>query len=278
MARTLAELQAALQNDVLNRQSASLSSLSVPIGTSAASRLAVYQNAYEIRLVNILCEDYDTLWTFLGDDTFLNLAKSYLRACPSRSPNARWVGHGFPDHLDDQPIAAQHPALPDLARLDRAIRDAFDAPDAPVATPDDLATIADHPEATVFTLHPGLTLLPQRTNAYDIFRALRAEQTPPKPTIQDDLRWIVAWRRGLTSHHTELTPEEGTLLDLTAKGANFARLCEVAAMTGDPETTAARMAGTLRQWLENGMISAMGRESPPVAGPKSKPARDLPAE
>lgn len=262
MPRTLAELQTALQNDVLQRQGTSLDSLSVPEGTSAESRLAVYQNAYEIRLVNILCEDYDTLWTFMGDDTFLDLAKSYLRACPSTYRNARWVGHGLPGYLADHPLAAQVPALPDLARIERAIRDAFDAPDVPVAAPEDLATIAEHAEEATFTFHPGLTLIPTRTNAYDIFLALRADDTPPPPATQDDVRWIVAWRRDLKSRHMELTAEEGTLLDLAAKGSTFAHLCEVAAMMGDPDTTAARMAGHLRRWLENGMISAMGRESP----------------
>ncbi|WP_422033027.1 putative DNA-binding domain-containing protein [Roseovarius sp.] len=259
MARTLAELQDALQNDVLNRQSTSLDSLSVPEGTTAESRLAVYQNAYETRLLNILSEDYDTLWSFMGDTAFRDLAQSYLRAHPSTSRNARWVGHALPDYLAAQPIAAQIPALPEIARLERAIRDAFDAPDAPVATPEDLATIADHPEQTVFTLHPSLTLLPMRTNAYDIFRALRAGTTPPPPASGQDLRWIVAWRRDLNSHHAELTDGEGPLLDLARQGHSFAHLCEAAAMLGAPDTTAARMAAHLRGWLENGMISAMGR-------------------
>lgn len=277
MARTLAEMQEALQNDVLHRQATTLDSLSVPEGTSAESRLAVYQNAYEIRLVTILGEDYDTLWTYLGDDTFFDLAKAYLRACPSTFRNARWVGHGLPDYLAGHPLAAQVPALPDLARIERAIRDAFDAPDAPVAAPQDLATIADHVEEAVFTLHPGLTLIPTRTNAYDIFCALRAEDTPPPPATQADVRWIVAWRRDLKSHHMELTAEEGALLDLTARGHTFAHLCEAAALLGEPDTTAARMAGYLRRWLENGMISAMGRESPPAATREAKPSPGDPA-
>lgn len=277
MPRTLAELQAALQNDVLHRQSTTRDSLSVPQGTSAESRLAVYQNAYEIRLVNILGEDYDTLWTFVGDATFHELATGYLRDNPSTSRNARWVGHEFPSYLARHPIGAQVAVLPELARIERAIRDAFDAPDAPVAAPEDLATIADHVETAVFTLHPGLTLIPTQTNAYDIFLALRAGQTPPPPAEQDSVRWIVAWRRDLRSHHMELTPEEGTLLDLAARGSTFAHLCEVASMMGEPDTTAARMGGTLRRWLENGMLSAMWPETPAQESGKSTPAPTDPA-
>ena len=56
-----------------------------------------------------------------------------------------------------------------------------------------------------------------------------------------------------------MTGGEGPLLDLARQGHNFARLCEAAAMLDEPDTTAARMAAHLRGWLENGMISAMGR-------------------
>jgi len=258
MAKNLAELQAALQIDIMHGQGHTLPRLSVPKNASAKERLLVYQNAYVIRLGQILCEDYDTTWTFLGDDQFNALARAYIHAHPSDTPNARFFTDKFPEFLETQPIGAEHPAVPGIARLERALRDAFDAGDDPVIGPEDLATVgAENFDKAVFHLHPSVTLMRLGSNGYDVLCALRDEADPPAPERRDPGQWIAVWRRELTCRHVALEQEEGTLLDLAHQGHSFAQLCEASALFGDPDNTALRMAGFLQQWIANHMLSAI---------------------
>jgi hypothetical protein len=259
VASRLAELQAALQGDIMRGETTSLSRLSVPASVSPAARLHVYQHAYVARLTEILGEDYDTTWSFLGDENFHELTVDYVRDYPSHTRNARWFGHRFPDFLASHPKLAAVPAVAEIAGLERALADAFDAPDAAVVTHDDLAAIgAGNVEDLLFVLHPSVAVLGLATNAYDIFNALRGDAPLPAPRTRDDKAWVVVWRPDLTCRHAALGREEGILLDHVRQGYDFARLCEVSAMTGDADTAAARMAGYVRNWIALGLISGLG--------------------
>ena len=255
---TLAELQAALQDDILTGQTRTLPRLKVPEAASPAARLHVYQHAYAARLVEILAEDYDTTWTFLGDQAFHDLARAYIRDCPSQTPNARWFGARFPDFLATRPALADIPAIADIARLERALADAFDAADAPVAGLSDLAALGvENIERATFALHPSVTLLGLGTNAHAIFSALRGDTAPPAPEALDDRQWIVIWRHDLMCRHLALGSEAGTLLDHARQGYDFARLAEVSMLMGDPDTAATRLAGHLQHWIGLGLITAI---------------------
>lgn len=256
MASALADLQAALQRDIVGQTHQTLDRLSVPKGASPESRLYVYQHAYVARLVEILCEDYDTTWTFLGDEMFYDLAKGFVTKYPSNTPNARWFSHRFPQFLAEEQIGQDAPALVEIARMERALADAFDAADDPIFTRENLAEVAATGiENASLTLHPSVTLIRCETNSYDIFKALRGEETPPPMANAVEPRWALIWRRDMTCRHMELDAEQGALLDLALQGHNFVRLCEFAVSLGDPDTAAVRMAGYLGQWIENHMVT-----------------------
>lgn len=256
MARNLADLQAALQKDILEGKTETLPRLSVPKGSSPEKRLFVYQNAYIMRLVEILSEDFDTTWTFLGDEMFYDLAQRFVRECPSNTPNARWFSHRFPEFLETQEINAQVPAIAEIARIERALSDAFDAKDARVFERSDLEKAAQSGiEDAVLSFHPSMTLIRLNTNAYDIFKALRSEAAPPAPANMDAPRWCLVWRRDLTCRHMEVEAEQGALLDLAQAGHGFTKLCEFSATLGNPDTAAIRMAQYLGSWIENEMVT-----------------------
>ena len=52
---------------------------------TAAERLAIYHNAYHVRLLECLREEFPILSLALGDETFDAFAYGYLRTYPSRS-------------------------------------------------------------------------------------------------------------------------------------------------------------------------------------------------
>ena len=163
MAKNLAELQSQMQSDILKREDGVLKRFSVPKHTTAEKRFAVYQDAYQIRLVEVLSEDYENTWKYLGDEQFYQLAIEYIKTHPSDQTNMRWFGRHFPEFLTQSPLSSDHPILTEIASIEKALDDAFDAADGDTATMEDLAAIP--PEVIsdlTFKLHPTCRLLRQK--------------------------------------------------------------------------------------------------------------------
>ncbi|MCB1385029.1 MAG: putative DNA-binding domain-containing protein [Nitratireductor sp.] len=256
---SLADLQQRLQQDILHRGTASLASIRAPEGINKAGRLGVYQNAYKLRLVEILSGEYDGLWAYMGDKAFWRMADRYIDACPSSHPNARYVSNRLAEFLATDPRYREMPALADLARLEFAIEWAFDSPDADRATMETLAALP--PERIgdmVLTFAPQVQLITTATNTIDLLPALRAKQTPPALEIAEAPRKVLVWRQEFVSKYREPAAEEAMLIEQALAGKPFATLCEMAAVMDDADTAAGRVAGYLTHWINSEMISKLG--------------------
>ena len=108
-------------------------------GTPGIDRLAVYANGYLARAQEALQEVYETIAQVLGDDAFRELASAYALAQPSHEYNLSFFGRHLPEFLRASPLTAQLPFLPDLARLEWQVCQAFHAAEQP---PIDRTTLA----------------------------------------------------------------------------------------------------------------------------------------
>ncbi|PCI05831.1 MAG: hypothetical protein COB78_04425 [Hyphomicrobiales bacterium] len=258
MAKNLANLQSQMQNDILKRESRVLKRFSVPKHTTAEKRFAVYQDAYQIRLIEVLSEDYENTWKYLGDEQFYKLAVEYIKAHPSDQTNMRWFGRHFPEFLTQCSLSSDHPILTEIASIEKAIEDAFDAVDDQTATMENLAAIP--PEAITgltFKLKSACRLLRQQTNALDIYMALVNEQTPDALESFDQPRHTLVWRNDMMCQYRALDAEEGMLVDLMFDGKDFALMCEMAATMRDADSAATRVAGHITNWLQTQVISEL---------------------
>jgi len=126
----------------------------------APARLSIYRHAYRVRLVAALADNHTVLQRTLGDQAFDALGSAYVDACPSTQASIRWYGHRLAEFMAAREDLVPHPALVDIARMDWALRDAFDAADA---APLDLAALAQWPAecwaGLCFAPHPSLRLL-----------------------------------------------------------------------------------------------------------------------
>lgn len=252
----LKDLQARIQNDVLSGTRVSLEDIRVPKGARAEDRLDVYQNAYRVRLIEILSKNYDATWSFLGDAQFYELAVNYFKTYPSTNANARWVGQKFPMFLENEPSIKDYPVIADLAKIERALEDAFDVPNSNVANFSDLEEAAlKNVENLVLNFHPSVTVYTFETNAYDVFKSLRASKAPSGQIMLDNEQQILFWRKDLNCMHLSLEYEEGAILRAAIQNATFTQLCEICAEIDDPDSAALRMAGYLRKWIELQLIS-----------------------
>jgi putative DNA-binding protein len=218
----------------------------------------VYKYAYASRLVEAMRNDHKLLHDYLGDEMFDTMGKAYVEACPSQHPNLRWFSQGLPAFLQSTEPYSDYPVLSELAALENALNDAFDAADAPVLAVADLAGVA--PEAwndLRFVAHPSSRRLDFSTNATAIWLALKNEETPPEAVTRDDPGRVLVWRHDVTPMFRELSTEEAMMWDEAAGGMPFGVLCSMLATYADPDSAAARGAGYLRDWVTSELLTTI---------------------
>lgn len=230
--------------------------------------ISAYRHAYGARLTEALRDNFEILAQAMGDESFDALAEAYRVKYPSTEPSIRWFGHRLAEFMAEQLEAGSglvpHPAFADLARMDWALRQAFDAADAPVISRDALAALAPEQFAGLrFTPHPSLQLLALDWAIEAAWRSLR-EYTdgngdePELPEPEASPHQLLAWRRGLETLWRSLSPSEAALLQAMLRGDDFGTLCELAAeLSGDADQAVTIAAAALTQWLEDGLLSAM---------------------
>ena len=243
---SLAEQQQALQDAICSGKGEG--------GVAPLLGLEVYRNAYSARLLAALRDNYTVLHRAMGDEGFDTLGLRYLAAHPSRTPSIRWFGqHLAAFMVDDE--ALPHPAFVDLARMDWALRDAFDAPDAEPAN-----GLNELTAATRFYLHTSVRLLTLDWAIEPAWRALRlaiteeAEEDPELPEPEPQEHRLLVWRQGLEVRWRSLEALEAALLQGVSEGADFAGLGEIAAAHAGPDAAARALVQALQVWLADGLL------------------------
>jgi hypothetical protein len=222
---------------------------------TAIERLNVYANGYFFRLQGILRDDYPKLAQLVGAAHFQNLATGYLLAFPSRNPSVRHIGRDLAAYLDGHELTATWPILPDLARLEWARGEAFDAADAPAVGEAALAAVPpDRWPLVRLRLQPALRLLRLAHPVHRVWLAL--EKGDPPPEIAAAPTAVVVWRRGFRVYHRAVPPAEMAALESAAAGDTFAALCERVLPHGGADTPAIAVRA-LRGWLAEEMVSAV---------------------
>lgn len=225
-------------------------------GADANARLRIYADAYHLRLLDVLGNDFPTTKAALGETAFASLAEAYLREHPSRQPSVRHFGHAFAVWLslrDDIP-----PFLPQLARFEWTQGECFDAQDAPLMGVDAVAGLpADAWPTLRLHLHPATRLLRLACNAPALVTALAAGTTLPELRSEPDAIWLL-WRCEGDVHWRRLEPDEAIALSAAAAGEPFAAICE--RMTAIHEHDGSlRAASLLKRWLADGLLTSQAR-------------------
>lgn len=252
---SLAELQSRFQAAIVDGADDVLALIPPNSRTSNDVLLGVYRHAYTARLVEVVRSAYPILARHMGDEPFLRMARRYVALYPSRHANARWYGTDLPRLLAEETFA-EAPELQEIALLERQLDLAFDAADAPVLH---LAALAAHPPETwgdlVFAPHPSVATLTFRTNAFEIWVALKNEECSPAQFVLREPHTFLVWRQDNLPKVRRLDPEERMLWAEAARGKSFGGLAEMAATFDDPDMAALRVAQYLNGWLSAGLIS-----------------------
>ncbi|MES2073393.1 MAG: DNA-binding domain-containing protein [Pseudomonadota bacterium] len=256
-------IQDKFQDYVLGQDTAStamLSEIREQFGLPAGERLAIYYNAYRIRLRDALADAYGKTHSYLGDQMFYTFCQDYIDAHPSQLRNLRWYGAQFPGFLQDH--LAQHPVVAELAALEWTLGLAFDAADQPVLTLDELRPLAaEEWESLGFDCHPSLHFLDLQWNTAAIWLALNEDAEPPAAAqAETPASWLV-WRKNLQAHFRSIASEECAALQGLKAGYSFSEVCAVAA--DQNPAIAPQIAGWLQTWLADELLSRLRLQRDP---------------
>jgi hypothetical protein len=250
----LASMQRDFADALEGRGAAIASHLAVGNALPAPRGLAIYANAYRMRLLDALGDGFEHTAKWLGARRFERLASDFVAENPPRDASLRRCGDGFPRWLGHRLPGS--PAIAEMAALDHALRAAFDGPDAPTLTPARLAARLDSADELPLAFVPTLQRLVLRHNTLAIWHALDGGSRVPRARRLRRAVTVAVWRIEWRPHFRSLPPQEARAMRWVEAGTTLEALC-VRQDERDPGRDAASdMGALLRRWMDEAMLRA----------------------
>lgn len=234
----------------------------------ARTRAGIYYEAYRLRLLEALDSNYPVLHAWVGGAEFERLGLAYLNVYPSRHFSIRYFGQHLPAYMAAE-ICRDRPYLGEMAALEWALSEAFDAADDSFVRIEEMAELP--PEAWPgmrFRLHASVRRLDLLWNVPAIWTPLHAlveageeGEEPaskiPAPAAADVPQPWLIWRQALRTYFRSLSVAEAWAIDAAAQGSTFAEICEGLTEWIEPEQVSLHAAGLLKRWITDGLIGAL---------------------
>lgn len=285
----LTDLQSDFQAFLLDGNARMLDRVTGTAKVSAETRLAVYYDAYRLRLLEALASNYPVLRAWTGEEEFENIGIAYVAAHPSRHFSIRWFGHLLPEFLATTPPWDGKSGLAEMAALEWALSEAFDAEDLAVIGVEDMVAIpAPAWPGMRLRFHPSAQRLDLRWNVPVIWKAVNqnldveknsascrgetsatpatgkerhadasaAADVPALMESEYPQAWLV-WRQDFRTWFRSLSVDEAWALDAAMTGENFAAICEGLCEWIDARNVALHAAGLMKQWITDGIVSGI---------------------
>ena len=219
-----------------------------------AERVGIYHGMYELRMAEALESDYPALAHFLGKERWATLVRGYVEAHPSRSYTLNVLGRRLPDWLLEAEELPRRGFCHDLARLEWAVTEAFDAEETPRVTEAELAGVpAEAWERARLLPSAPLRLVELRWNVNDWLDSTKDDRHDhPKPRRRD--AWVAVFRQSYAVYRRELSRSAFRLLNDLASGLPVGKaLAAALARRGAPGPEA--LTRWFRDWAADGLFA-----------------------
>ncbi|MGA3210136.1 MAG: DNA-binding domain-containing protein [Terriglobales bacterium] len=228
-------------------------------------RLEIYNRQYWFRVLDSFAEDFPGLRMVLGEAAFWQVARLYISEHPSRSFTLRNLGCQLVTWMARKSQSGIYPAdvrdlALDMARLEWAHIEAFDAAERPV-----LGSDTGFDSATTFRLQPYLHLLPLRYPVDDLLLTVRQTKNGRlsgerrRKLLLSTARqriYLAVHRAELSVHYKRLDREAFLLLQALQSGATLSEALEAAFSGGAvSEDAAAQLQSWFANWMELGWFA-----------------------
>jgi len=220
---------------------------------SPVERLGVYQGMHLPRMVDALSSDYPLLRALLGGHAFEALVSDYVRAFPSRTYTLNRLGDHLPEFVAMRGPRRGRSARANLASLELARTEVFDAPPSTPVAPEDVASVPEKawPSARLVPI-AALRVVALRRGTLALAEALESGAAPP--ALARGLEHALVFRPDLSVRLRALAHHEGRLLRDLASGTTVGgALRNLASEKGAPAPDA--VFGWVRRFLADGLVS-----------------------
>jgi hypothetical protein len=224
--------------------------LTDPDGRPAGRRFDVYRNNVTVSLTEALRQCFPVVRKLVGDEFFAAMAREHLRAHPPTSPILMFYGDDMPAFLAAFPPVAHLGYLPDIARLELAMRRSYHAADARPVAAEALGALP--PEAFLaarIRLAPAVRLIRSDWPIHAIWHANMTGGEQPKQRRAED---VVVLRPDYDPVPHLLPDGAGAFVEALGRGQPVGQALDAA-----PEFD---LAATLSLLLTGGAIAGLNTE------------------
>lgn len=221
-----------------------------------AQRVAIYQNMYLLRMEEALASDYPGLKHFLGDDGFFSLVRDYVQVHPSRAFSLSRLGDRLPEFVAVAPDVRRRDFCHDLARLELALSQVFDAPETKALGASEIEQVPETAwENARLTPIAAFRLLALRYPASAYLDSLKDEQHRHPAARRRDSH-VAVYRREYSVYRHDLPRLAHDLMADLVRGQTLGQAVAAALKRGgrrrpDPDD----LFRWFRQWVAGGMFA-----------------------
>ena len=237
---------------------------------AALRGLRAYRANAQALAQSSLQASHPVLRQLLGEDNFRHLAQDFWQAMPpERGDVAQWGG-ALPAYLPQvaplQELLAEHPYLPDVARVEWALHTAATATDAALDAPSFELLSTQDPAQLRFVLSPGCALIRSAHPVVAVVhwhdaRATSEHDAAREALARHEAQNALIWRRGLRPMLGAADAASAALIEATLHRQPLAAALDAAfAQRADFDVSAwlqqAVQTGVLlgvSQWEESGL-------------------------
>jgi len=223
---------------------------------TAVERVGVYQGMYLLRMVEALQNDYPAVAHFLGDEAFEELVTRYCKAHPSASYTLNRLGDRFPEFISESRGLRRRAFLSDLARLELAVTQVFDAPETPPLTAEAIAAVREEDWAGA-VLQP-IAALRALSFGYPVNAYLQSvkDDDHDHPATARKASRVIVWRKSYEVWRLDIAEKPFALLQALVRGEPFGKAVTRAAK-GLEGAGAEPIYRWLRDWVAEGMFAGI---------------------
>ena len=234
-------------------------------------QLEIYREQFWFRHTGSLVEDFPGLVRLMTQSEWERLVEGYLGAHPPDSQSLRDLAKKFPDYVSQQSWLTRQPLLVDMARLEMAYLDSFDAADSPPFEIAELQALTETEwETATLVVAPSLRLL---SLDYDVARVrrrlLRNQDAREVEEACGEAQTFVVVFRGPDRELWDKNLSEGAYRLLEALGSSvpLGRACDLALarVPAAAEEFEAQLAGWFASWARLGWICGVTLKSCPAS-------------
>ena len=222
-------------------------------GDPGEARLSVYAQGYEARMEEALAEVYEAVRHVLGRRAFSAMANGYAAGTPSRDYNLSLAGRHLPGFLAAYPLTRKLPFLPDLARLEWSVAEAFHAfEQAPFQAQEAESWSEQEWMRTRLVFQDWVRLAESAWPILDIWQARHRPVSEVRVELKGRPQRVLVRRSGFQVSCELLEENKHALLKMLLAGSSLGDLCELLAQRrGDPTLP---LTEWFAEWIRGGLI------------------------